>query len=29
MDLVQKLVTEDSFDAMGALIPAGHIGTFD
>lgn len=29
MNLVQKLVTEDSFDANGVLIPAGHIGTFD
>src|SRR4051812_47057427 len=26
---VQKLVTERSFDARGALILEGHIGTFD
>lgn len=29
MTMVQKLVTEDSFDAHGVLVPAGHIGTFD
>src|SRR5438034_10043483 len=29
MKAVQKLVTNDSFDAHGVLIPAGHIGTFD
>lgn len=27
--LVQKMVTETSFDALGVLVPAGHIGTFD
>jgi hypothetical protein len=29
MALVQMLVTEDSYDAAGVLIHAGHIGTFD
>jgi len=29
MKPVQKLVTQDSFDAYGVFIPAGHIGTFD
>lgn len=29
MTYVRKLVTEDSFDATGVLIPAGHFGTFD
>lgn len=29
MSFVQRLVTEDSFDAQGVLVPAGHIGTFD
>lgn len=29
MSYVQKVVTEDSFDAAGVLVPAGHIGTFD
>lgn len=29
MAFVQKLVTADSFDAQGVLVPAGHIGTFD
>lgn len=29
MKAVQKLVTQDSFDANGVLIPAGHVGTFD
>ena len=29
MTLVKKLVTEASFDAMGTLIPAGQVGTFD
>jgi len=27
--LVQKLVTQDSFDATNTLIPAGHVGAFD
>lgn len=29
MKAVQMLATEDSFDANGVLVPAGHIGTFD
>lgn len=29
MKPVAKLVTEDSFDAVGKLVPAGQIGTFD
>lgn len=29
MKPVQKLVTQDSFDASGVLVPAGHIGLFD
>lgn len=29
MEFVQKMVTERSFDARGALIPEGQIGTFD
>lgn len=29
MKPVQKLVTQDSFDANGVLVPAGHIGMFD
>lgn len=29
MALVQKLVTEDSYDATNTLIPAGHVGSFD
>lgn len=29
MKPVQKLVTQDSFDAYGVFVPAGHIGTFD
>lgn len=28
-ELVQKLVTEDSFDATGSFVPAGRIGAFD
>jgi hypothetical protein len=27
--LVQKMVTEDSFDARGSFVPAGQIGAFD
>jgi hypothetical protein len=29
MPYVQKLVVNDSFDARGVLVPAGHIGSFD
>lgn len=29
MTMVQKLVTEDSFDAHGVLVSAGQVGTFD
>lgn len=29
MKAVQKFVTEDSFDANGVLVPAGHVGLFD
>lgn len=29
MTLVQKLVTENSFDAMGNFVVAGHIGAFE
>lgn len=29
MAYVQKLVTADSFDARGVLVPAGHVAVFD
>lgn len=29
MAYVQKLVTQESFDARGVLVPAGHIAVFD
>lgn len=29
MEYVQKLALQDSFDARGVFIPAGHIGSFD
>lgn len=29
MGRVQKLVTENSFDANGVFIPAGHVGSFE
>lgn len=29
MTMVQKLVSADSFDARGVLVPAGHVGQFD